>query len=176
MKYKYEIYDNFLDKESFNKIYVLLMGDNFPWFYNSSKILIDENLTKNQNIDVFYNFQFVHNFYKDYAPRSAHYDLLIPLIEKINPSSLLRIKGNLTTRTKEIVEYGNHRDYEIKNESLKTAVFYINTNNGYTLFENGDKVDSVENRLVIFDTPMLHTGTSCTDEKTRVLLNFNFYL
>ena len=40
MKYKYEIYDNFLDKESFNKIYVLLMGDNFPWFYNSSKILI----------------------------------------------------------------------------------------------------------------------------------------
>ena len=102
--------------------------------------------------------------------------MLIPLIEKINPSSLLRIKGNLTTRTKEIVEYGNHRDYEIKNESLKTAVFYINTNNGYTLFENGDKVDSVENRLVIFDTPMLHTGTSCTDEKTRVLLNFNFYL
>ena len=167
-----KIIDNFLSDDDFVKLQSVMFSDAFPWYYVNHKVMDKEDY----GFDPKYNFQFVHNFYKDYAPRSAHYDLLIPLIEKINPSSLLRIKGNLTTRTKEIVEYGNHRDYEIKNESLKTAVFYINTNNGYTLFENGDKVDSVENRLVIFDTPMLHTGTSCTDEKTRVLLNFNFYL
>ena len=56
-----------------------------------------------------------------------------------------------------------------------TAVFYVNTNNGYTIFESGEKVSSVENRMVIFDSNILHTGTTCTDERVRCVLNFNYY-
>ena len=50
----------------------------------------------------------------------------------------------------------------------------MNTNNGWTEFENGDRVDSVENRLVIFDSQMKHAGNTSTDQKIRVLINFNY--
>ena len=48
------------------------------------------------------------------------------------------------------------------------------TNNGYTEFENGMKVESVENRWVSFPEDIKHRGTSCTDEKVRVVINFNY--
>ena len=44
-----------------------------------------------------------------------------------------------------------------------------------TLFANGQKVDSVKNRMVTFDNSLLHTGTPCTDKSVRVLLNFNYF-
>ena len=43
-----------------------------------------------------------------------------------------------------------------------------------TIFEDGKKVESVANRMLTFPANMKHTGTSCTDEKTRVVINFNY--
>ena len=80
-----------------------------------------------------------------------------------------------------------HVDYP----NMKTAAFYINTNNGYTKFrrEWGDWavvngypedpdheriVESRSNRMVIFDSNLEHSGYTCTDEKVRVLVNFNY--
>ena len=37
------------------------------------------------------------------------------------------------------------------NKDIKIAIFYINTNNGFTEFEDGNKILSEENKLVIFD-------------------------
>jgi len=51
----------------------------------------------------------------------------------------------------------------------------MNTNNGYTKFEDGTKIESVANRMVFFSSNMKHTGTSCTDEKIRVVINFNYF-
>ena len=56
----------------------------------------------------------------------------------------------------------------------KTAIFYINTNNGYTLFKDGTKVDSVQNTMLIFDGSLDHCGVSCTDQKRRIVLNINY--
>ena len=58
---------------------------------------------------------------------------------------------------------------------MTTAIYYLNTNNGFTKFENGDKVNSVANRIVIFDSNLKHTGTSCTDSYARLLINFNYF-
>ena len=55
-----------------------------------------------------------------------------------------------------------------------TAIFYVNSNNGYTEFENGAIVESEENRMVVFPAEMKHRGTSCTDKKIRVVINFNY--
>ena len=49
----------------------------------------------------------------------------------------------------------------------KTAVFYVNTNNGYTEFEDGTKVESVENRIIFFDGSRPHNSSTCTDQKIR---------
>ena len=67
---------------------------------------------------------------------------------------------------------------DLYNKLLKqstTSIFYMNTNNGYTKFEDGTKIESVANRLVSFPSNMKHKGTSCTDEKTRVVINFNHF-
>ena len=59
--------------------------------------------------------------------------------------------------------------------NITTAILYVNSNNGYTLFEDGTKVESVENRIVLFDSNLRHTGTTCTEEKVRIVVNFNFF-
>ena len=50
----------------------------------------------------------------------------------------------------------------------------MNTCNGWTEFEKGGKVKSVENRIVIFDSNLKHQGVTCTNEQRRVLINFNY--
>ena len=56
----------------------------------------------------------------------------------------------------------------------KTSVFYLNDNNGYTKFENGEVIESKANRAVIFDSPELHTGSTPTDEYARYVINLNW--
>jgi hypothetical protein len=162
-----EIIDNFLDKESFENIKNTMFSSDFPWFYNKTKVSKNEE----QNLD---NFQFTHSFYDSYTINSNFFNLLNPIIKKVNPISIARIKANMTMRTQDILEYGYHTDYTTST-NLKTAVFYLNANNGYTKFKDGDSVDSIENRMLIFDSQMLHTGTSCTDQRFRSVINFNFY-
>ena len=55
----------------------------------------------------------------------------------------------------------------------KVALYYLDTNNGPTTINN-KKVDSVQNRIVIFNSDVKHYSTTCTDKQTRITLNFNY--
>ena len=163
---KYEILNNFLEEKEFNLIKSTLLGSNFPWYYNDEVVYNDKN-----------NFQFTHIFFIDHSIVSNMFNLIKPLINKINPISLVRIKANLTTKTDTIVEHGYHVDYDIqKTDKMKTSIFYINSNNGYTRFKNKKMIKSKENRLLSFNTDMEHTGSTCTDENIRVVINLNYFL
>jgi hypothetical protein len=166
-KMNYEVIDDFLSIEDFSLIKNTMFDTSFPWFYYKTKTFKDEKETP-------YNFQFVHNFYANYGATSNFIELLSPLITKINPIAIAKIKANMTMKTEKIIEYGYHTDYETNN-NLKTAVFYLNNNDGYTKFKGGPSIDSIENRLLIFDSQLSHTGTSCTDQRFRSVINFNFY-
>ena len=166
-KNDYEIIDNFLEVDDFNRIRDVLMGPYFDWHLNNHVINKEDKKELNQ-------YQFTHTFYKDYAPKSNYLEVLSPIISKIKPVGLLRIKANLNPRAESHIEHGYHVDYENSLSNQRTAVFYINTNNGYTLFEDGTKVESVENRFVSFKTSTKHTGSTCTNENVRVLINFNY--
>ena len=118
---------------------------------------------------------------------------MAPILDKINPISLWRIKANLLTKTSNIVENAYHHDissfddenrktiFPEKLKQLTTSIFYVNTNNGYTEFQDGriamenTKIKSVANRLVTFPASLKHRGTSCTDEKIRVVINFDYF-
>ena len=65
-----------------------------------------------------------------------------------------------------------HVDYPFPH---RNAVFSINTCDGYTKLEDGTKVESVANRMVTFPGNIEHRGTSCTDKKIRVVINFNYF-
>ena len=162
-----EIKDNFLGQNEFNMLQNNLMGVSFPWYYNSA-IDLPEDKDK---------FQFVHVFYENCIPGPSA-EVINPIITNMGPILLWRIKANLLTKTPNIVENDFHVDVfdgELKvREQLTTSIFYVNTNNGYTKFEDGSKIESVANRLLSFPSNMKHTGTSCTDEKIRIVINFNY--
>jgi hypothetical protein len=163
----YQILDNFLSKEDFLKLKNLLLSHDFPWYFNSHKVSHQYSSSPNE-----YNFQFTHLFYKHYTPQSSFVETINPLIKKINPKAIVAIKANLTPITTEKIIYGYHTDYEFKG---KTGIFYVNNNNGTTLLKDVAEIESIENRLVIFDSKILHTGTSCTNEQVRCVINLNFY-
>ena len=163
-----KIEDNFLKQEEFVQIQKL-MGEPspFPWFY-TDRVISDYDTDK--------LIMFVHMFFDNHLPQ-PNYNIMIPLLELINPFSIIRIQANLLTRTPEIVESKFHVDLSLPEQQLKqwtTSIFYVNSNNGYTKFEDGTKVESVANRMVTFPANMKHMGSSCTNERTRVIINFNY--
>ena len=60
----------------------------------------------------------------------------------------------------------------IDSQGLDRLINYLNTY--ATKYEDGSKIESVANRLLSFPSNMKHTGTSCTDEKIRIVINFNY--
>jgi len=165
-----KIKDNFLKQEEFDKMQKLILKpSNFPWFYNDV-IVFDDDVDK---------FKFIHLFYTGQMLPSPFMNDLSPILNIIKPISMWQIKANLLTRTPEIVENKFHVDMRgVPEEKLKqwtTSIFYMNTNNGYTKFEDGTKIESVANRMISFPSNMKHKGTSCTDERIRIVINFNYF-
>ena len=178
-----KIEDNFLKQKDFDRLHSFMFtGKNhefssIPWYYNNYIVRPDDKD----------KFQFTHVFYyKDgYNPEPdpqnslGDMSILDPILIKIGSVTLWRIKANLLTRTTNIITNAFHTDMsDVSEEKMKqwtTSIFYINTNNGYTKFEDGTKVESVANRMVTFPANMKHTGTSCTDKKTRIIINFNYF-
>ena len=161
------VIDNFLDKQSFQNLQNEIFGHDFHWFYNDD-IDFEDDVDK---------FQFTHMFYKEnVGVNSNQYGILNSILNKIQPKEIYRIKANLLTKTSEIVENSFHNDVDgLGIMPWTTSILYMNTNNGYTEFENGGaKVESVENRMVVFPAEMKHRGTSCTDKKIRAVINFNY--
>ena len=47
---------------------------------------------------------------------------------------------------------------------MKTPIHRFKTLKGYTIFENGTKIESIKGRLISFPAHMRHNGTTCTDK------------
>ena len=124
--------------------------------------------------DTLNEYQFTHTFYKEYVVYSQFFPIVAPLIEKLNPECVIRIKANLNPRTDVRHTFPYHVDFLSKSSDRKTAIYYVNSNDGVTILEDGTEIESVANRLVIFDQKISHTGTTCTDQKVRCLINLNY--
>jgi len=162
-----KVIDNLISEEDFTKIFRTLMGEGFPWQYTHFKIYNGENRNDLKN------FQFTHIFYNKESIQSDFFDMISPIIDKLDALSLIKVKANLTTRWEKIEEFDPHVDNNI--EGSRSAIFYITNNDGYTRFIEEDKrVDSVSNRIVIFPTNTLHVGSTHTNTKTRILININY--
>lgn len=161
-----EIIDDFLPKKDHRSIFNLFTSSKFPWNMRYGKVA--SGGVDNGHLD---DFQFTHLFYANYVVQSEYIEILNPIIEKIYPAAIIKIKANLNHRTDEKYFHGYHIDFK----DCVTAVYYVNSNDGETKFENGQSVDSVENRIVIFDSNIKHTGSTCTDERARIVINFNYF-
>ena len=161
-----KIIDDFMPAEVFKE---------FENIFKEINWRIGNVLTNGVMCDPIDNFMFSHMFYTKFTPQSELYFKYIePLLTNMQIKSLIEIKANLTTRTEKIIKHGFHTDYTEVNNSF-TSILYLNTNNGYTEFENGTKVESIKNRVVTFPISYRHTGTTCTDKPFRSVINFNYY-
>ena len=156
-----QIIDNFLDKEKFNKISDTIMGDNFPWFYN-------DGITNDNDKDKFY---LTHMIYRQPNVQSDWFNMCLPIIEKLECKSIIRIKANSYFSVDKTKKNQPHTDYSYKH---KGCLLYMNDNNGCTYFEN-EIITPKANRVVLFDPSISHSSSLCDDQKRRITINFNYF-
>ena len=167
-----KVYDDLLDKEKFDNIKGHIMGEQFPWYLGI--VRIPGNWNDESLHDPLDNIQFSNWMYDNHQPLGPEIEIVEPILTHpvLALTSLVRVKANLTMRTSKVVEHGWHVDGFFR---CNAAIYYVNSNDGYTKFKDGTKVESVENRLVTFNAQDLHTGTTCTNQKVRCVLNFNYF-
>ena len=168
-----KVIDDFLPKENFDELKTYLFSKKLPWRY------VDKVTSEDDSIN---DFQFVHHVYGySGVMNQICFNILEPCLNKLNADYTYRIKCNLGTRTEKTQKRGGfHIDlpHDISHKDVdkhRTSVYYINTNDGGTLFkESGKFVNSVANRMVVFDSQLSHVGMTCTNKKRRIVINFNY--
>jgi hypothetical protein len=163
-----EIHDEFLDKKLFESIKQYLYSPDFSWYYN------EFDTPENEKSDGF----FTHNFINDGIVGDQNYFTAIgPIFQKLNCRFPLQARANLNTRNGKM-ESNFHVDQpNTKNLNYKIALLYFTTCNAQTLIKTSDglkKVDSKENRAVVFSGNLLHRTIYQTDSKIRIILNLNY--
>ena len=163
-----KIIDNFLEEEYFNTLADLICSTDyeFAWFYGQYN---------RQHSDALQYF-FTHMIYNKSVPQSSHFDLMKNLCSEIDAGgkgikALLRIRANYFPNTSTLHEYEMHTDYEF---SHTAALLSLNTCDGYTKIADGTKIDSVANRVVLFDAGEDHCSTTTTNAKARFNLIVNY--
>lgn len=134
----YEVVDNFLPEEEHKKIFEVMKDTGFDWHF-ADKITIEQ-----KEKDIF--FYFCHIFYNQTSLyQSTFFQLMFPLLKKIDPKALIRVKGNLyLNQGLGVKEHAEHTDYPFKH---KGALYSLNTCDGYTKIGN-EKIPSVKNRII----------------------------
>jgi len=167
----YKVIDNFLPEEDFKVIQELIVfNERFPFFLNSG-------VTYEETTDRVWDWYGTHLFYGVDRPTSAFYeDVRKTFLPKIEDAvgefkALLRIKANFYPNTPVLQEHLPHADYDWSNQG---AIFSLNTCDGFTRLGDSIKIDSVANRLLIFDASLQHNSTTTTTERGRFNINFNW--
>ena len=161
----HKILDNALPKEEFKNIKDFILNPNFPW--NLTPVVTNDK----ENLLTTASYYFTHEFWSGFNTEPQA-QIFAPLLNIMECKAIMRIKGNLYPSTEKIIHHDKHIDYEF---SHKGAIFYLNTNNGLTILEDGTEVQSIENRLLLFDPSKPHNSTTCTNDKCRVNVNFNYF-
>jgi len=167
----HEVIDDFLDKRAFESIQKIIMGSDFHWFFQDKVTPFNKDRIK--DVRNKYEFFWGHVFFRsNEGITSPFFKNLAPLLNKLKVKALIRIRANLFSNQGKIIEHEYHSDFTFEN---KTALFSLNTCNGYTALYDGTKIKSIANRILLFDSSMPHSTSTCTDAKIRCNININYF-
>lgn len=178
----------------------LLLGPDFPWYYNASTnyvsgldelentILVDENVKESP--------QFTHKFIYADVPNSDHMHYLQEMLDVIHTqigkiARIKRIKSNLLTKEADYpngfyhpIHVDNHGDLA-KNDW--TFLYYVNDADGDTIVFNEEwsedwkglgKSLTIQNKVtpkggtgIFFKSTQYHTSSPPITSKNRVVIN-----
>jgi len=159
--------DNFLVNSEYQKLKSKIISSEMPWFYVEKDT---HPITENSN-GYFRNY-----FYKNQMPCHPYYEDCIPLLNEIGCVTPIEIRANLNFRDIDSKSSGFHTDNNHK--YVKTALLFFTTCNAKTMLKYKNKeiyIDSVENRILIFNSSVEHKLIYQTDTHKRYILNINYY-
>jgi hypothetical protein len=169
---KIQIIDNYLHHDEFERIRGYIMGADMTWSYlgnygGSYPLMERVFWSEEHGQETFGRTPFLNN----------DYNYLNPLMRKLDPVAVLRIRANCNWRTNpnDMQQRGWHTDFP-KSVNATTSILYINDNDGCTVFKDDDTIcESRSNRLLTFPSTMGHAATPFTDAERRVLININYH-
>jgi hypothetical protein len=156
------VIDNFLPQPFFNELVAKVESEDFPWFY--SEYVSDTADTS--------DFYYIHTLYNNYKPNSGMFNAIGPVLDLIEPQALIRCRFLNYMGRQDLLEHGKHVDFKWSHQA---CILYLNTNNGFTRLDSGDKVMSVANRALFIDGGTIHNSSNCTDAKRRLVLTLNYF-
>jgi len=165
---KIKIIDNYLSEKLMSDLEKFLLSNDFPYYYIENIVLGSLGSKKSDS------FMFVHHLIENEKESSTVGNSITNMIMSNVPhKNILRSKINFYLNTNYLQLHDFHLDNS-DNKDIKIAIFYINTNNGFTEFEDNSIVKSVRNRLVLFPGNLKHRSTNTTDKKNRINININY--
>jgi len=164
---KIEIIPDFLDQPDLKKIQELTLDTgNFPYFYQKTLVFDPKNPESEGE-----GFFFAHQLYVNDRANSDYFnEICLPLLSPLKFKKLIRAKINLYTHMHKPLKSLFHTDQDT---SHTVALYSVNTNNGYTVLQTGEKIPSIENQMVIFEGNRQHAAVTQTNTKLRVNININ---
>ena len=128
-------------------------------------------MTRNVNDKMY----FTHCFYDLMAPQSEFYKpYIIPILNKLHAEAPIQIRANMCISAL-FKTSGWHTDYDFK---CKTAILYLNDCDGGTELKINNKIIFIKadaNKMLTFDTPILHRAITSKEEPIRYVINFNYF-
>ena len=137
------------------------MSENINWFWKNHMTGKD-------------NYFFNHCFYNNDKIESDFFEpFIVPILKKLNSTKVIQVRANLLLKKEKSFQSDFHTDTKL---NCNTAIFYINNCNGYTILGNINqiKINSEENKMLIFNSQIEHAGVSQTDCERRIVVNFNY--
>ncbi len=169
-----EIHDNFLTGQYLEHLQKMLLDGGCPWNYSQFVGMRSENSNLSEE-EVDNHLYFIHKIYENFRPVEHPpfqiFDQLLPILDALDVRSLIRIRALLYVNQGKIIKHETHKDAPYP---IKAALLYLNDNNGYTGFEDGTKIESVANRIALFDGSLDHHSTTPTNCKERIVININY--
>ena len=175
-----EVFDNFIDDDTFPEIkYEIVYSDLEMEFcsYVTARCDDDEQiLTKEYHSK--WSWCLTHKIFNVCQSSSPVFPLLnnslfqkLESLPKNNIKCLHKCNIIAYPNTETIKENLMYHDYHW---SVNTGILFLNTCDGYVKFQDGTKVNAVENRFVLFDGSKPHCLSSTTNEKLMYTININF--
>ena len=185
-----QIIDNFLSEELFNNLRESINSEYNPWFFVPRISSVNtQDLRKHYGFNCFvvkYQPTSKYEIYENIPCAHLVNNLHQKIKDEFGFKQTIRCRLDLTTyRGEDEMIFGPHID--LIGEDY-TTIFYLTKCNAPTIIYNEKtndatipnnltilkRIDSIENRLVVFKGDQIHSGMCATDVPRRILINTNF--
>jgi len=184
------VFDNFLSDIDWERVKVAFLDPDKPIQFHVkwmlAEIIIADKDSRQSNLQLT-NTSFIDLHFPKKDPGIVDpisFKYLTPILAKIRPYKLWRIKSNITFLNTTALDSLNERYWHIDVDNAiihkgMTAIYYMTTCDGGTAFLANDHreaftIDSVANRLVVFPNHWKHSVVKQTDATYRCVVNLNW--